>query len=83
MQNHQIGKNKNGNSPSIISILRQPKSPSSQAVMGAEPAMASGWQSSQPLLARARSVRGNQFASSTSVAGNTALSAMPSRNRIT
>ena len=66
----------------MISVCCQPHFSSSLVVMGAEPATASGWQRIQYALARARSARGNQFASNTSVAGNTPLSATPSRKRI-
>ena len=69
MKNHQIGSQMNGSAPSRISIVCQPYAPSSQPVIGADAATASGWHRFQYALARARSARGNQCASKTSVAG--------------
>src|SRR5260221_1944440 len=83
MKNHQIGSQINGSAPSSTSAVRQPQAPRSAPVIGAAPATANGWHKFQYALARARSVRGNQLASSTRVAGKTPLSATPRKNRIT
>src|SRR5947207_14123069 len=82
MKNHQMGNQRKGRAPSIMIISLQPYAPNNHPVSGADPATASGWQRHQYALARARSEQGNQFARSTSVAGKTPLSAMPSRKRI-
>ena len=81
MKNHQTGSQMNGSAPSKISMVCQPYAPSNQPVTGAEATTANGWHRFQNAVARARSARGNQCASKTSVAGNTQLSETPSRNR--
>src|SRR5215468_1725639 len=83
MQNHQIGSQIKGRAPSSINVFCQPTCLSSAAVTGADATIAIGWQRFQYAFARARSERGNQFASKTVVAGNTPLSATPRKNRAT
>src|ERR1043166_9157202 len=82
MPNHQIGNQIKGSIPSRTNVHCQPSLFNNKLVKGAEPATARGWHRFQKALARALSFRGNQLASNTVVAGNTPLSATPSRNRI-
>ena len=81
MKSHQTGSQTKGSAPSKISMVCQPYAPSSQPVTGADTTTASGWHRFQRALARARSARGNQCASKTTVAGKTQLSETPRRNR--
>ena len=71
-----------GNSPSTISIMRQFQRSSSQPESGAEKISDIGIAIEKREFARARSLRGNQCESKTSVDAYMPLSAIPNKKRI-
>src|ERR1700738_1767407 len=79
----QIRTHNKGNAPSTASITRQFQRSSSHPDSGAETIKEIGIAMENREFARARSLRGNQWESRTSVAGYMPPSATPSSKRIT